>query len=558
MLFRAIIERELRVSSRNWRTYYSRVVVGAWALALCIYLIWLVKVAFAGGPIGAKILGACSIMSLALCLFNGVNRTCDSLSSEKREDTLGLLFLTHLRPHDIILGKLCAHGLRTLYLLVAITPILAIPIFLGGVTGLDLVRVILVLINSLLLSLAIGLFVSSIAWSQRTAHSIAGMIIAMLGFGLPASAYLLQRYTSFQSLALRLDLFSPTYALFMSDSASTGLTTNYFWTALGLQFGMAIVSLAGACWSVPHFWKIRAGRRWTLKQWIGRVAHGASEVRAKRRSRILERNPIFWLNNRDRFAVVWPILFAVLSFGIAVGCILYFEIPREPTFVVLFCTLALNDFAMRIRVGSIASLRLGVDRQSGALEMILSTPLTVHEIVRGVWKAIRAQLLWTYVPLLVAYCVIALLFLESINSRVIVVAFFLLFSLVDFIAMGYAAMWNGMRMRNVQQAAGQALLRVLILPWSLWAGLMPFAAVSMLEIGGYGIFATAVLVWGISTGMAIRSARRNLLDHFREAATDRYNFEQRTSFVAFVRRGFERLLTPVLLGSRRGPLAEPR
>ena len=551
MLFRAIIERELRISSRNWRTYYSRVAVGAWALALCIYLIWLVKVAFGGGPVGVKILGACSMMSLVLSLFNGMNRTCDCLSSEKREDTLGLLFLTHLKPHDIVLGKLCAHGLRTLYLLVAITPILAIPIFLGGVTGLDLVRVVLVLLNSLLLSLGVGLLVSSIAWSQRTAHGIAGMIIAVLGFGLPATAYLLQRYTSFQPLALGLNLFSPTYALFMSDSASTGLTTNYFGTALVLQFGLAMGALAGACWCVPHFWKIKSGRSWTLKQWIGHVAHGDSEVRAKRRSRMLERNPIFWLNNRDRFAVVWPILFAVLSFGIAVGCILYFEIPREPTFAVLFCTLALNDFAMRIRVGSIASLRLGADRQSGALEMVLSTPLTVREIVRGVWNAIRAQLLWTYVPLLVAYCVIALLFLESINSRIIVVAFFLIFSLVDFVAMGYVAMWNGMRMRNVQQAAGQALLRVLILPWSVWATIMPFAAVSQVEIGTESVLVTAAAIWGISTVLAIRSARRNLFAHFREAATDRYNFERRTGLLALLRRCSDIFLTVILLRSRR-------
>ena len=552
MLFSAIIERELRLSARDWRTYYSRVVVGIWALGLCLYLIFLMRAAFGGAAAGAQALVACTTLALAVCLFNGATRTCDCLSSEKREDTLGILFLTHLKARDIVLGKLFAHGLRTVYLLIAITPVLAIPIFIGGVSGAELMRVPLLLLNSLVLSLSIGLLVSSVTVAQRTAQGVAGLAVATLAFFVPMGAYLMERYGHMPELALGLNLLSPSYALQMSAAGAFGLSTNLFWRALAVQFLMAIGALTGACWLLPHFWRTNASRGWRLKDWFARVAHDDSDIRRRRRCRMLSRNPLYWLNNRDRLAVLWPILFAVGSFSITGGLLLYFEAPRDPSFAFLFATLAINDFAMRIRVAQIASVQLGNDRQSGALEMILSTPLQVREIVRGIWTAVRRRLLWAYVALLSTYGVIAGLFMGLVADwKWIIVLFFLVFSMVDFIAMGYVAIWNAMRMRHAQGATGYALLRVLILPWTIWAMVMPLSVQFPLEIGGTIGFLFGVFIWTTSTTVAIRSARRKIFTHFREAATDRYNFEERTSLLAAARRWSNNFLTLFLLRSRR-------
>ena len=56
--------------------------------------------------------------------------------------------------------------------------------------------------------------------------------------------------------------------------------------------------------------------------------------------------------------------------------------------------------------------------------MLLSTPITVQEIVRGTWMAIRHRLVWTYVPLvlLLAGGGMALVFLGE--GRIPVVLFF--------------------------------------------------------------------------------------------------------------------------------------
>ena len=75
-----------------------------------------------------------------LSLFIGVIATADCVSSEKREGTLGLLFLTDLKGYDVILGKLAANSLNALYGLVAILPVMGLPVMLGGVTFVEFVK----------------------------------------------------------------------------------------------------------------------------------------------------------------------------------------------------------------------------------------------------------------------------------------------------------------------------------------------------------------------------------------------------------------------------------
>ena len=44
-------------------------------------------------------------IAFIFCLLAGVFLTADCLSEEKREGTLGLLFLTSLKGYDVVLGK---------------------------------------------------------------------------------------------------------------------------------------------------------------------------------------------------------------------------------------------------------------------------------------------------------------------------------------------------------------------------------------------------------------------------------------------------------------------
>ena len=90
------------------------------------------------------------------CLFCGVRLTADCLSEEKREGTLGLLFLTDLKGYDVVLGKLAATSLNSFYGVLAVVPMLALPLLLGGVTPGEFWRMALVALNTLFFSLARG------------------------------------------------------------------------------------------------------------------------------------------------------------------------------------------------------------------------------------------------------------------------------------------------------------------------------------------------------------------------------------------------------------------
>jgi ABC-type transport system involved in multi-copper enzyme maturation permease subunit len=162
MTFLPIVERELRVASRRRMTYRIR-----FFLALAGSLVWfgLLMSSSRGSSERGKILfifvGA---LSLGFCLLAGMFLTADCLSEEKREGTLGLLFLTPLKGYDVVLGKLLATSLHAFYGLLAILPLLALPLLMGGVTGGEFWRVTLALFTAILFSLALGMLVSAMAY----------------------------------------------------------------------------------------------------------------------------------------------------------------------------------------------------------------------------------------------------------------------------------------------------------------------------------------------------------------------------------------------------------
>jgi ABC-type Na+ efflux pump permease subunit len=127
---------------------------------------------FLAGPVsfpslaqqGAQLFQLLAYLAFLYTLLSAVRLTADGLSGEKREGTLGFLFLTDLKPYDVVFGKLAATSLPALYGLVAVVPVLAIPILLGGVTLADVLRLALVLLNTLFFALSLALFISSLCW----------------------------------------------------------------------------------------------------------------------------------------------------------------------------------------------------------------------------------------------------------------------------------------------------------------------------------------------------------------------------------------------------------
>src|SRR6266704_2995017 len=169
MTFLPIVERELRVAARRKNTFWTRMAVALGAVLIAGWA--LLTTRFLPVPVNAGTMLFSSLSGLAFvyCLLGGILKTTDCLSEEKREGTLGLLFLTDLSGHDVVLGKMAATSLNWSYGLLAAFPILATSLLLGGVTVGEFWRTILALVNLLFVALAAGMFVSSISRHERKA-----------------------------------------------------------------------------------------------------------------------------------------------------------------------------------------------------------------------------------------------------------------------------------------------------------------------------------------------------------------------------------------------------
>ena len=149
-----IVSRELRVAARKASTFWIRIVAVLVATVIATGFMLLAAVGLPGAPrFGPALFSTLTWLAFIATSLAGVFLTSDCLSQEKREGTLGLLFLTDLRGFDVIGGKLLATSLRGFYAVLAILPVLSTTLLLGGVTGTQLAQVSVALLNSLFASL---------------------------------------------------------------------------------------------------------------------------------------------------------------------------------------------------------------------------------------------------------------------------------------------------------------------------------------------------------------------------------------------------------------------
>ncbi|MDB6054405.1 MAG: hypothetical protein JWN25_1928, partial [Verrucomicrobiales bacterium] len=175
-------------------------------------------------------------------------------------------------------------------------------------------------------------------------------------------------------------------------------------------------------------------------------------------------------------------------------------------------------------IASEAASRFTHDRRSGALELILSTPLTVHEILHGYYLSLFKQFAW---PLVGVLCFDVFLFLMAdttgtANEDIVLVGvvgeitFF-----VDIVALVLVSMWQSMLATKVNNAAGASVARVMLLPWIIFFALLTGVNLLDFNIDQHGTLWT--WIWAIiSVGNSVlfaRQAWRKLENDFRATAT---------------------------------------
>src|SRR5437868_1630153 len=148
MILLPVIERELRVAARTRQTYRNRFVAALGIIGVMLWVIYDLR-GHAQAELGNGIFDYVTHMALFVALLAGFFHTADCISEERREGTLGLLYLTGLRGIDVVFGKLVAHSIPAFFALATIVPVLGIPFLLGGITPGELERAALILLNAL-------------------------------------------------------------------------------------------------------------------------------------------------------------------------------------------------------------------------------------------------------------------------------------------------------------------------------------------------------------------------------------------------------------------------
>lgn len=488
-----IVERELRVAARRRGTYWSR------SLAAVVAILILAVLSLEVSQVSPRGLGPILFSALAglfglVAAVSGVRHTADCLSEEKREGTLGLLFLTDLRGFDVVLGKLAATSINAFYALLAILPILAVTFLLGGVSLDYFGRVTLVLINTLFLSLNAGLCVSSFSRDARKAMSATLLIVLLVVAGLPAlSAYLVTRVT-IPEIASWLMLPSPGYSLMLASDLAYAARSDQFWASLATGHLIGWCLLITACVAAPHTWKEHPTdpRPWLRRQFWQRLLLGPESSAHHLRNQLLDRNPCLWLGARHRFRqyLIWLFL-AFLALLWFLGWLKWRS--EWLTIEVSIMTAFIFHLFLKLALASEAAQRLGPERHQRTLELVLATPLSVREILQGHLLALRGQFLG---PVLVVLCFDLVLFMLGFRASAhwahsswtslafVGVSTFLL----DLYALAWTGLWTGLTARYPNRAAGQAVARVLVLPWLLWIAMLIALQINRARGGGFLLF----------------------------------------------------------------------
>jgi len=536
MTFLPIVSRELRLASRRRGTYWIR--SGA-ALIIMLVGTWLFLILRGEAPKDLAMVLFCVLTGGAVlfALVSGPRSTADSISEEKREGTLGLLFLTDLKGYDIVLGKMVAGSLNSFYSVVAVLPMLAIPLLMGGgITLAEFGRMALVTISALFFSLTLGICVSSMSRSAQKAAAVTSLLIVFFAAGLPACGALLA--TIAKSAAVNFLFLAPSagFSYYLAFESQYKLSKTWFWGSIGfLQVG-SWFCLVLASVIAPRSWQERTPGQSALgwREWWKHWNYGWGPERAVLRRWMLDTNPVFWLTARMRSkpAMVWAFL-GLLASGWCAG---WWKFRNEWLNEGIYMTTAIIvNLALRYWFAGESTRLMAENRKSGGLELLLSTPLHVRDILRGQWLALRSQFLGPALGVLFVECLFMVATIRNAipdEGRIFWFALWtagMLMLVADLVALYWVGMWLGLTARNPIRAMGGSLARILILPWAGY-GLVLLVMV-LREFGPRSYQASPdwkffVGLWfGLGIGVDIAfgaCARQKLLTEFRLAAQQQY------------------------------------
>ena len=478
---------------------------------------------------GSDMFFAVSGIMIFLCNIAGIYLTADCLSEEKRNGTLGLLFLTNLRGYEVVLGKMSVGTIQAVLGLLAAVPMLVVPVLMGGVDPMLVLRMAVVLFATLFLSLSVGIVCSAIFKSSKVATGMALGVMLFLNFG-PGLTYEIlyeifgRRMVSGISDIYILFSIGNIYLLTVDGGLGLGGQADVeFNISMAVVLGIAILSILFAIWKTARTWQDQP-----VKIVTGVVSQKSSNA-AHRRARVLDKNPLHWLAARKKFGpgFVWLAFIIVFTFMMIVtdGFQYLFELRNSPYAGVnasasFLMTLWVVSTMLKWWMAGAACERFRADRGESALELLLSTPLEYQDFARAHRERIRWQFLW---PVVLILCLIPFMMGLSNDDTLMlyIVGIFMFF--IDVWATYFVGMHTSLTLRKPVYSSSLVVLKIHILPYLIFLVLILIAATTNSGMDENGVLAIWVLVGLLNNAFWVGRANLFLGEKFRETAARAVN-----------------------------------
>jgi hypothetical protein len=477
MIFLPIVQRELRAASRRPSTHRIR----CWTALLAIGASLIASAAGTAIP-GAgsavnPLFAVQTVCAFGLSMLAGMFLALDCLSEEKRDGTLGLLLLTDLRSHDIVLGKLVATALSGLYCLLALLPVMAVPLLLGGVTLGEFWRMALALVNAMFFSLAAGLCVSAFVSDYARALGSTLALVAVTAAGFPALAAL-GSWFHLSATWFCFTLASPFYPFAYAGGKTFVTQPAMFWVTLFASHLLGWVFVGLASVALAQLWP--NGKAWSLGEGFERKAQSSRAGLSHRRrhgARTFSFDPVLCLTG-DGAMLRWLVWAIVIVWAVVVcdGRLW----PSQP--ILRYPGAKTVAFLLKMLVAFQACRFFVETRRNGSLELLLCSPLRNADLIKAQWRALRRSFLWPLVVFLLLRVATVMSPLPlapfsrgeppavgHLMETGFLGIFFLTISLfADILAVGWFGMWLALTLKRPVLAPALTILFVLVLPACLY------------------------------------------------------------------------------------------
>lgn len=488
MTLLSIIARELRRASKRRLTYYFRCLASAIAFVIVLGLMFQTfSGALKAASLGANVLICLGALGYLYAIFEGALITCDCLSREKRDGTLGLLFLTDLRGHDVVLGKFAARSWHAFGAILAAAPAPALTFLMGGVNIKDVCLLVMALLAALFFSASVGMFFSALLrsgfWAMTTSLVTVLLTVgALLLLAWPGGADVPVVRAPLVVLALPGILLVT--ALAGADPGVAALATNLGWPntfgwALGFTILFSSWLLAAASWVLPRSWQDTESPEnrppiiARLRERLGLARFDRPHQTQTLRGSLLSVDPSLWMAERRQGGGLglWGIV-QLVCLGI-VSLAGRFFAPEVAVTLLTVAAIALH-YGLKFRVAAHACRALAEAQRSGGLELLLTTGLDVEEIVRGCLLAMKRRFLGPTLLVLatdaaLVVCAIPLAHAPWLLLLGMVVASLAFVQIMDLHALAWMGLWQGLRFGSMTAALRRLLLHALIGQWSTYA-----------------------------------------------------------------------------------------